>query len=154
MTNGSPLPGKPVTGPDRHAVIIAMIGLAIILLIVLIAVLEFPAPVPQGQTNTTGQNIASVATAAITAVGAVIGAYFGVKTANSATEDKTQNLMLLAPRASQRPTEMKTIVGRLSIHQATEALQEADVRQGCGSDVIRSRSRRCRKERPLTWRLQ
>src|ERR1700752_206706 len=92
MANGSPPPGKPTARPDRQAMIVAMIGLAVILLIVLIAILEFPGPVRSGQTNTTGQNIVSGATAAIAAVGVVVGAYFGVKTANSAREDTARRL--------------------------------------------------------------
>jgi len=112
--------------------IIAMIGLAVILLIVLIAVLEFPGSVPSGQTNTTGQNIVSVATAAIAAVGAVVGAYFGVKTANSAREDTAKRLDTARTEgvaaAKRNEIMVSTIAGKLPIDQAKDALQEADAR--------------------------
>ena len=109
-----------------------MIGLAVILLIVLIAVLEFPGSVPSGQTNTTGQNIVSVATAAIAAVGAVVGAYFGVKTANSAREDTAKRLDTARTEgvaaAKRNEIMVSTIAGKLPIDQAKDALQEADAR--------------------------
>ena len=132
MANGNPPAGKSAAGPDRQAVIVAMIGLAIILLIVLIAALELPGPVPQGQTNSTGQNIVSVATAAIAAVGAVVGAYLGVKTANSAREDTAQRLDTARTEsvaaAKRNEIMVSTIAGSLPIDQARTALQEADAR--------------------------
>jgi hypothetical protein len=106
---------------------------------VLIAVLMFPGSVPQGQTNSSGQNIVSVATAAITAVGAVVAAYFGIKTANSAREDTSRKLADATQRLDAANTESikaakrneiaaQTIVGKLPADQAKDALQEVDAR--------------------------
>jgi hypothetical protein len=139
MTTGSQTPAKPPAKPDPQAVIVAVVGLCIVLLIVLIAVLRFPGPVPQGQTNSTGQNIVSVATAALTAVGAVVAAYFGIKSANSAREDSSRKLADATQRLDAARTESvtaakrneitaQTIVGKLPADQAKEALEEADAR--------------------------
>jgi hypothetical protein len=139
MTNSSQPPANPPTRPDPQAVIVAVTGLCIVLLIVLIAVLMFPGPVPQGQTNSTGQNIVSVATAAITAVGAVVAAYFGIKTANSAREDTAHKLADATQRldaariervaaANRNEIAAQTIVGKLPPDQAKDALQEVDAR--------------------------
>jgi len=139
MTTGNQPPANPPTRPDPQAVIVAIAGLCIVLLIVLIAVLTFPGAVPQGQTNSTGQNIVSVATAAITAVGAVVAAYFGIKTANSAREDTSHKLSDATQRLAAAHTESikaakrneiaaQTIVGKLPADQAKDALQEVDER--------------------------
>ena len=139
MTTGSQPPAKPPARPDSQAVIVAVAGLVIVLLIVLIAVLMFPGSVPQGQTNSTGQNIVSVATAAITAAAAIVAAYFGIKTANSAREDTANKLADATQRLDAARTESvtaakrneitaQTIVGKLPADQAKDALQEVDAR--------------------------
>lgn len=97
--------------------------------------------------NTTGQNVVSVATASITAVVAVVGAYFGIKSANSAQEDTAQRLDAAHSRSMAALTEaltdahddaqsaakrneimISTITGALSNDQAKDALQTADQR--------------------------
>jgi hypothetical protein len=132
-------------GPARdwQPVIVAGTGLFIVGVITLIAVLAFPGSVPQGQVNTTGQNVVSVATAAITAVAAVVGAYFGVKSANSAREDtaqrldaaRTQTITALkeaheSAQAASRRNEItiSTMAGALTGDQASDILQTADGR--------------------------
>ena len=73
MENGKQPPDSKAPGPDRQAVIVAACGLFVVGVIVLIAVLAFPGSVPQGQVNTTGQNIVSVATAATNAAPVRVG---------------------------------------------------------------------------------
>jgi hypothetical protein len=130
-------------GRDWQPVFVAASGLFIVGVITLIAVLAFPGSVPQGQVNTTGQNIVSVATAAITAVAAVVGAYFGVKSANSAREDTAQRLETAHNQAitalkqahddaqtTARRSEImiSTMAGALTGDQAKDMLQTADQR--------------------------
>jgi hypothetical protein len=92
MSNDGQATHGPRAGRDWQAIVIARTGLLSVGLITLIAVVVFPGPVAQGQVNTTGQNIVSVATAAIAAVAAVVGAHFGLKSANSAREDTEKRL--------------------------------------------------------------
>jgi hypothetical protein len=128
---------------DWQPVIVAACGLFIVGLITLIAVLEFPGPAPQGQVNTAGQNIVSVSTAAITAVAAVVGAYFGIKSANSAREDTARRLetahaqSIKALQTAQDDAQatakrneimISTMAGGLTGDQAKDMLQTADQR--------------------------
>jgi hypothetical protein len=80
-----------------------------------------------------------VATAAITAVGAVVAAYFGIKSANSAREDTAHRLadatqkldaarVESATAAKRNEITAQTIVGKLPADQAKDALQEVDAR--------------------------
>jgi hypothetical protein len=143
MGNVNQPPDSKAPGQDRQAVIVAATGLFVVGVIVLIAVLAFPGSVPQGQVNTSGQNIVSVATAAITAVAAVVGAYFGVKSANSAREDTAQRLetahnqAITALKQAHDDTQttarrseitISTMAGALTGDQAKEMLQTADQR--------------------------
>jgi hypothetical protein len=130
--NDSQPPGPQASSWDWQPMIVAGTGLVIVGLIVLIGVSALPGSVPRGQVNTAGQNIVSIATAAITAVAAVVGAYFGVKSANSARED-TVNALQKARADAQDVARrhdilMSTIAGRLPGDQAKEALQAADER--------------------------
>jgi len=66
------------------------------------------------------------------AIGAVVGAYFGVKSANSAREDTAQRLDTARTEgvaaAKRNEIMVSTIAGRLPIDQARDAPQEADAR--------------------------
>jgi hypothetical protein len=142
MSNNQPAPGQQ-PGRDWQPVIVAGCGLFVVGLITLIAVFAFPGPVPQGQVSTTGQNIVSITTAAITAVAAVVGAYFGVKSANSAREDTSQRLATehadsikalqtahndAQATAKRNEIMISTMAGSLTSDQAKEMLQTADQR--------------------------
>ena len=128
---------------DWQQVIVAGSGLFIVGLITLTAVFAFPGPVPLGQVNTTGQNIVSVAAAAITAVAAVVAAYFGVKSANSAREDTAQRLETAHTQsitalkeahddaqatAKRNEIMTSTMAGALTSDQARDMFQLADQR--------------------------
>jgi hypothetical protein len=75
---------------DPRAIIAAVTGLTAILLIAVIGYLLLPGSIPEDQVNTKGQNIVAIASAAITAVGTVVSAYFGIKAANVAREESAK----------------------------------------------------------------
>ena len=72
---------------DYRAVAVALAGLTVVLLGGIVAIIALPGPVSKGQVDTGGQNIVAIASAAFSAVAAVVSAYFGIKAANTARED-------------------------------------------------------------------
>lgn len=71
---------------DWRAVIVACGGLAAIVLIVIVGV----AALPDGRAATGGESVVAIASAAVTAIGTVVAAYFGIRAANAAREDSTK----------------------------------------------------------------
>ncbi len=90
---------------DWRAVIVIGIGLGVVLVTVVVAFIALPGAVPRGQANDKGQNIVAIASAAFTAVGAVISAYFGVKAANLAREEGSKS----AQRHEIRTAELAAV---------------------------------------------
>jgi hypothetical protein len=82
-------------------VAVALAGLSVVLLGGIVALLELPGSVPKGTVDTTGQNVVAIASAAFTAVAAVVSAYFGIKAANTARED-TSKVAENMTRSAQR----------------------------------------------------
>jgi UDP-N-acetylmuramyl pentapeptide phosphotransferase/UDP-N-acetylglucosamine-1-phosphate transferase len=66
-------------------VIVAAIGLLVLLGIVLAAVFALP------DDDTKGQNVIALSTSAFGVIGAVVGAYFGVRAANRAVTKLTRD---------------------------------------------------------------
>jgi hypothetical protein len=60
--------------------LVAVAGLVALVLVVLVAILKLPA------NNSKGQNIVAISTSAFGVIGAVVGTFFGVRTANKAVE--------------------------------------------------------------------
>ena len=75
---------------DYRAVAVALAGLTVVLLGGIVSILELPGPVPTGQVDTTGRNIVAIVSAAVSAVAAVVSAYFGIKAANTARGDSSK----------------------------------------------------------------
>lgn len=71
--------------------IVVIASLVVVLGIVIAAYVSLPGPVPKDQVDTKGQNTVAIAGAALTAVGALASAYFGIKAANAAREDSDKN---------------------------------------------------------------
>jgi hypothetical protein len=72
---------------DRRAIVVAVAGLVAIVVIVVAAFVALPGTIAAGKINTKGENMVAIASAALTAVGTVVSAYFGIKAANLARED-------------------------------------------------------------------
>jgi hypothetical protein len=81
---------QPTIPRDFRAVVVAVAGLAVILVAVIVGIIALPGPVPKGQVDNTGQNTVAIASAAFTAVAAVVSAYFGIKAANVAREESSK----------------------------------------------------------------
>jgi hypothetical protein len=75
---------------DFRAVIVAVTGLVVILIAVIVGIIALPGPVAKNQIDNASQNTVAIASAAFTAVAAVVSAYFGIKAANMAREDSTK----------------------------------------------------------------
>ena len=114
-TDSSPPP--PRDKRDFRAVIVALGGLVVIAVIAVLAFILSPGDVPVGRVNNKGQNIVAVASAAITAVGTVISAYFGVKAANVAREDSSK----AAERHEIRSSALAGAASREDAARANEA---------------------------------
>lgn len=108
-----PVAGTPAEAPrDLRAVIVACSGLAAIVLIVVIGA----AALPDGRAATGGEGVVAIATAAVTAVGTVVAAYFGVRAANVAREESTKAVergqIYASELASTRPEEAASAAER------------------------------------------
>jgi hypothetical protein len=101
---------------DPRAIIVAVVGLSVILLVAVVGFLLLPGSVPSDEVNTKGQNIVSIASAAITAVGAIIAAYFGVKAANVAREDSAK----ASERHEARTAGLAAMVPKEDAQSATD----------------------------------
>jgi hypothetical protein len=98
--------GAPVQVPrDWRAVIVACGGLAAIVLIVIVGV----AALPDGRAATGGESVVAIASAAVTAIGTVVAAYFGIRAANVAREESTKAVersqIYASELAGSRPDE-------------------------------------------------
>lgn len=72
---------------EYRGVIVAVVGMLVLLGIVALALQAIPGPLSRGQVDTKkGESVVAITTAAITAVGTVVGAYFAVRSANAARE--------------------------------------------------------------------
>jgi amino acid transporter len=74
-------PGRSRNGADKEVAgaLVAAIGLAALVAIVLIAILSLPG-------DGKPQNIVAIASSAFGVIGAVVGAYFGIRTAKNAVD--------------------------------------------------------------------
>jgi hypothetical protein len=81
---------QPAVPRDFRAVVVAVTGLVVILVAVVVGIIALPGPVPKNQIDNASQNTVAIASAAFTAVAAVVSAYFGIKAANVAREDSTK----------------------------------------------------------------
>jgi type IV secretory pathway VirB6-like protein len=102
---------------DWRAVIVIAVGLGVILVVVVVAFIALPGAVPMGQVNNKGQNMVAIASAAFTAVGSVVSAYFGIKAANLAREESDKS----AQRHEIRTAELAAVTPE----QAPEANRRA-----------------------------
>ena len=102
---------------DWRAVIVIGAGLGVVLVIVVVAFIALPGAVPTGQVNNKGQNMVAIASAAFTAVGSVVSAYFGIKAANLAREESDKS----AQRHEIRTAELAAVTPE----QAPEANRRA-----------------------------
>ncbi len=57
--------------------------------VAIVGFLNIPDLVPKDQVSSKGENVVAIATAAFTAVGTALSAYFGIKAANLAREEST-----------------------------------------------------------------
>lgn len=72
---------------EYRGVMVAVVGMLVLLGVVALALQAIPGPLNRGQVDTKkGESVVAITTAAITAIGAVVGAYFAVRTANAARE--------------------------------------------------------------------
>jgi hypothetical protein len=67
-------------------VMVAAVGLLVLLGIMILAILEMP------NGSSKGTNIVALATAAFGVIGAVVGAYFGVRAANRAVKQMSSHI--------------------------------------------------------------
>jgi heme/copper-type cytochrome/quinol oxidase subunit 2 len=106
--------------PDRdwRAVVVIIVGLAVILTIVLAAVVALPGDVAEDKVNTKGQSMVSLGTAAFTAVTSMIAAYFGVKAANLAREDADK-------RGEDHAIQIAHLAGAADPDKARDAIDKA-----------------------------
>jgi len=90
MANGDAPPETPPGWAERfktwRAVVIAVAGLVVILVITLVGIYNLPGPTPTGQVDNRGENIIAIMTATIAAVVSIVGAYFGIRSANASRE--------------------------------------------------------------------
>jgi hypothetical protein len=76
MANGS---SKGSDGKEVSGAIVAAIGLVALVVIVFVAIEELPS-------SSKSQNIVAIASSAFGVIGAIVGAYFGVRTAKNAID--------------------------------------------------------------------
>ena len=120
---------------DYRAVIVAGVGLFVVLVVAVAAFVLVPRSVPVGKTSN-GQNVVAVASAAFTAVAAVVSAYFGVRAANAAREgtqraaEQNQQAAEQNQQAHQKAQErdairLSALSGAADSESAKAALNEA-----------------------------
>lgn len=90
MANGDEDNSQASVPRDFRAVVVAVTGLLVILVAVIVGIIALPGPVPKNEIDNASQNTVAIASAAFTAVAAVVSAYFGIKAANIAREEGTK----------------------------------------------------------------
>jgi hypothetical protein len=91
MANNSDENNQPSVPRDFRAVVVAVTGLVVILVAVVVGIIALPGPVSKTEVDNTSQNTVAIASAAFTAVAAVVSAYFGIKATNVAREESTKS---------------------------------------------------------------
>jgi hypothetical protein len=94
-------PPKVEVPRDWRAVLVAVVGILSLAAIVVFAVGELPGEQPRGTVNTKGAEVVAISSAAFTAVGTLISAYFGIKAANAAREDTQAGAKDVAATAAE-----------------------------------------------------
>ena len=115
---------EPTVPRDFRAVIVAVVGLAVILIGGLVAIIALPGPISKNQIDNASQNTVAIASAGFTAVAAVVSAYFGIKAANLAREDSSKAAEQNA-KAAERNTIRATHLAGAQPGQAAEAEKTA-----------------------------
>lgn len=101
---------------DWRAVIVAGGGVFAIVVIVIVAT----AALPDGRAATGSESVVAIASAAVTAIGTVVSAYFGIRAANIAREEST--------KAVERGQIYASELAGASPEDATTAGERADER--------------------------
>jgi hypothetical protein len=98
---GKPVPNndKPSTAQEWAGVIVTGFALAALIAIVLVAIFQLPSA-------SRSQNIVALSTAAFGVIGAVIGAFFGVRAANRATDKVSKANDHLASMVATDPADV------------------------------------------------
>lgn len=105
---------------EFRGLIVAVVGLMVLLGIAALAIGALPESIPRGATDTNkGESVVAISTALATAVGSLVAAYFGIRSANAAREE--------AGRAVERSeVTVAHVTGRLESTAAADALREAE----------------------------
>jgi hypothetical protein len=105
---------------DSRTAWVAIGAFVAIIVVVVIGIRELPDSIAQGTVDTKkGETIAAILAAALTAIGTVVGAYFGVRAANAAREDTEKSREIEAIHA-------KHLAAALPRPDAESAIQEAE----------------------------
>lgn len=93
-------PSPPTVDRDWRAVIVAVVGMCVLAIIAVVGFILVPGSVPEDEVSTKGENVVAISAAAFTAVGTILGAYFGIRASNLAREESTKESERSAIRAT------------------------------------------------------